>query len=80
MTTNQYRIEKIYEDTYAIVDTSIGNGDVYLYLLVRNEKALLIDSGYGVLNLKKIIGTITDKEVICACTHGHIDHVFGAWQ
>ena len=51
-----------------------------MYLLIGDEKALLIDSGYGNLNLAAIIGQLTDKEVICACTHGHGDHALGARQ
>lgn len=75
-----YDVHKIYQDTYAIRDNGFGLGDVYMYLLVGEEKALLIDSGYGLLDLKKIIRGITDKPIICACTHGHLDHALGAWQ
>jgi len=76
----QYTIKKIYADTYAISDSGIGQGKVYMYLLVGEEKALLIDSGFGLLDLKAITALITDKEVICVCTHGHVDHALGACQ
>jgi len=76
----QYKIKKIYADTYAISDTGIGQGKVFMYLLVGNEKALLIDSGFGLLDLKAITASITEKEVICVCTHGHVDHALGACQ
>lgn len=75
-----YEVQPIYKDTYAIRDSGFGLGDVYMYLLVGEEKALLIDSGYGLLNLPEIIRDITDKPVICVCTHGHLDHALGAWQ
>ena len=75
-----YAITKIYEDTYAIEDFSIRQGSVFMYLLVGSEKALLIDSGYGLLNLPELVHSITDKPVICACTHGHLDHALGACQ
>lgn len=78
--TPEYKIETICQDTYAIADPGIGIGAVYFYLLVGRQKALLIDSGYGLLDLKEIVRTITDKEVICVCTHGHIDHALGACQ
>jgi glyoxylase-like metal-dependent hydrolase (beta-lactamase superfamily II) len=78
--TPQYKITKLYEDTYAIADKGTGLGTVYMYLLVGAEKALLIDSGYGLLDLKAIVRGITDKEVICALSHGHIDHALGARQ
>jgi glyoxylase-like metal-dependent hydrolase (beta-lactamase superfamily II) len=76
----QYGVKKLYIDTYAISDNGIGQGTVYTYLLVGSEKALLIDSGYGLLNLKEAVRTVTDKEVICVCTHGHVDHALGACQ
>jgi len=76
----QYTIKKIYTDTYAISDSGIGQGKVYMYLLVGEGRALLIDSGFGLLDLKTITASITDREVICACTHGHVDHALGACQ
>jgi len=78
--TPQYTVKKIYQDTYAISDNGIGQGKVFMYLLAGKEKALLIDSGFGLLDLKAITASITDKEVICACTHGHVDHALGASQ
>lgn len=75
-----YSVKKIYENTYQIIDKGLGGGSVNMYLLVGNEKAMLIDSGYGGLDLKKIVGQITDKPVFCACTHGHVDHAMGAYQ
>jgi len=76
----KYTVTKIYKDTYAIKDSGLGQGSVYMYLLVGNEKALLVDSGYGLLDLKTIIGSLTDKPVVCVCTHGHVDHALGACQ
>ncbi len=75
---NTFLTEKIYEDTYRIVDNAMG-GYVNMYLLVGKEKALLIDSGYGDSKLLEAIRSVTEKEVICVCTHGHIDHALGAY-
>jgi glyoxylase-like metal-dependent hydrolase (beta-lactamase superfamily II) len=76
----RHKVKKLYADTYAISDNGMGQGTVYMYLLVGAEKALLVDSGYGLLDLKAITGSITDKPVVCVCTHGHIDHALGACQ
>ncbi|MCL2277473.1 MAG: MBL fold metallo-hydrolase [Treponema sp.] len=76
----RHTIKKIYTDTYAISDSGIGQGKVFMYLLAGSEKSLLIDSGFGLLDLKAITSSITDKEVICVCTHGHVDHALGACQ
>jgi len=76
----QYTITRIYDDAYAITDNGLGQGSVYMYLIVGAEKALLVDSGYGLLDLNAVIKTVTDKPVICVCTHGHLDHAPGASQ
>lgn len=74
---NIFTIRKIYEDTYCITDNAMGI--VNMYLLVGAERALLIDSGYGNPRLLESIRTITDKEIVCVCTHGHVDHALGAY-
>ena len=76
----QYEIEEVYKDTYKLADSGLGQGKVYMYLLVGSEKALLVDSGYGLLDLKGIVAKVTDKPCICICTHGHLDHALGACQ
>jgi glyoxylase-like metal-dependent hydrolase (beta-lactamase superfamily II) len=78
--TPRHTIKKLYADTWSIEDGGFGQGKVYMYLLAGSEKALLIDSGYGLLDLKEITKALTDKPVICVCTHGHIDHALGACQ
>lgn len=50
------------------------------YLIVGDEKALLIDCGTGFCDLRKCVESITDKPVILALTHGHVDHFGGAGQ
>lgn len=74
---NSFDVHQIYRNTYRIVDNGMGN--VNMYLLVGSRQALLIDSGYGYPALLDTVRTLTDREVICACTHGHIDHALGAY-
>ena len=76
----EYEVKEIYENTYSILEKGFEGLDAYMYLLIGEEKALLIDCGYGIIDLKKIIGEITDKPLICVCTHGHHDHVMGVCQ
>lgn len=53
-------------------------GNVYSYVLIGEEKALVIDTAYGVGDLRKFIEEqITTKPVIVANTHGHFDHTGG---
>lgn len=49
-----------------------------MFLLVGTEKALLIDTGTGVFDLPMLLRTLTDKPVMVAITHGHVDHAGGA--
>lgn len=49
----------------------------FMYLLIGEEKALLIDTGTGEGNIRKFVETITDKPVMVVNTHGHFDHTGG---
>lgn len=70
----KYRIENIDEMTYAITEKI---GGVHCYLLLGNTHALLIDTGNGAGNLKKIVRSITSLPVIIVNTHAHLDHIGG---
>ena len=52
----------------------------FMFLIVGEEKAMLIDTGYGEGNLREIVEGITDKPVMVVDTNGHFDHTGGnAW-
>ena len=70
------------ENIYAILNESLdGAGDVWMYLIVGSEKALLIDTGFGVGDLKGLCSLLSgNKELIVANTHPHIDHAYGNCQ
>lgn len=71
------RVKKLAEGTYYMGE--FGKfGFVRMYLLIGEEKTLLIDSGYGKIDLKKIVSRLTNKPVILVLTHGHIDHISGS--
>lgn len=53
------------------------NGTENMYLLEGTEKALLLDTGYGVGNLRQFLETLTDKPIVVANTHFHPDHAAG---
>ena len=48
------------------------------YLVEGNEKAVLIDTGVGVGNLKALTEKLTDKPISVLLSHGHVDHALGA--
>lgn len=70
----KYRIENIDEMTFAITEII---GGVHSYLLLGNTHALLIDTGNGAGNLKKIVRNITPLPIIVVNTHAHLDHIGG---
>ena len=51
-----------------------------IYLLVGTEKAMVIDCGMGIGDLRGAIEMITDKPLICVLSHGHVDHTGNARQ
>jgi glyoxylase-like metal-dependent hydrolase (beta-lactamase superfamily II) len=50
------------------------------YLLEGKNRALLIDTGTGVADLRTLVEKLTDKPYDVAATHGHNDHVGGSVQ
>lgn len=52
-------------------------GNVYSTLIVGRESALLIDTGFGLVDLKAYIESVTDKPYVVVNTHGHPDHILG---
>jgi len=72
----KYEINKINSRLYQIKDAL----DVYMYLVVGDERAMLFDTGYGICDVKEAIQSITGKPLIVVLGHGHIDHANGAYQ
>lgn len=68
------KVEKIADDLYMITETE----SIHCYLLIGEEKALLIDAGWGYEDINPLIREITDKPVMLAITHGDPDHGLGA--
>lgn len=71
-----YRIEKLHEDLYCIRETESVN----IYVILGEEKALVLDTGYGYGDLIGEIRKITDKPLVAAVTHGDPDHAMGSFH
>ncbi|PIB63728.1 MBL fold metallo-hydrolase, partial [Pseudomonas sp. 2822-17] len=53
-----FTVQKIYNDTYAI--SEYGHWEkVHSFLLIGNNKAVLIDTGLGIDNIKRITDKLT---------------------
>lgn len=55
-------------------------GNVFAYLAVGDEKAALIDTGFGIYSLKEYVRTLTGKPLSVLLTHGHYDHAGGVGE
>ena len=63
---------KINETTYCFQDGLIKSR---IYLLLGKEKALLIDTGYGMGRLDEAVRAVSKLPLVVVNTHGHFDHV-----
>ena len=51
---------------------------VDMFLVEGEKSAILIDTGYGIGNLKEYVDTLTALPYEVILTHGHVDHAGGA--
>lgn len=74
--TDWFTIEAINNDTFAISEYKHWE-ETHCYLLCGTEKAVLIDTGLGVGNIKKIVDSLTSLPIMVITTHIHWDHIGG---
>ncbi len=67
------RITEI-NDHVTLID---DNGEATCYLVRGRDRAMLIDTANGPLDLKTLCEGITNLPLVVVNTHGHCDHVFG---
>lgn len=71
-----YNLNEIKDGVWFISDKTGANS----YLIEGKTNSLLIDTGWGLGNLNELVGSITSLPVNVVFTHGHPDHVNGAYQ
>ncbi len=74
-----FTTEQIDDDTFAISEYRHWE-QTHCYLLIGRERALLIDSGLGVTNIREEAERLTALPVLLATTHVHWDHIGGHAQ
>ena len=58
-----------------------GKGDVWMYVIVGPEKAMLIDTAYGLGDLEELVNEITGNlPLIVVNTHTGPDHCLGNFR
>ena len=72
---------KMRENVYSIYSRSPGaGGDAWMHLVIGPEKAMLIDTGFGIGDLKALVEKLTDQPYYVVNTHFHGDHSQGNYQ
>lgn len=71
-----FTIEKI-DDTTFILSEYRHPEETHCYLLIGNERCLLIDTGLGISNIYEQVKKLTNKPVTAIATHIHWDHIGG---
>ncbi len=74
--SNWFSVEKIDGDTFAISEYKHWE-ETHCYLVCGTQRAVLIDTGLGVANIKAIVDNLTDLPVTVVTTHAHWDHIGG---
>lgn len=71
-----FTANQVFPGIYHITDPM----GVCVTLLVGNDAALLVDTAYGIGDLRGFIRTLTDKPLHVILTHAHHDHMLGEGQ
>lgn len=73
---NWFSVSKIDDNTFAINEDKHWE-ETHCYLLCGVKNALLIDTGLGVANIKKVVDSLTLLPVLVVTTHIHWNHIGG---
>lgn len=70
------------EDLYSIYSRCPHHmGDVWIHVLMGTKKALVVDTGFGIGDLKGIVTELAgERELVVVNTHNHGDHILGNSQ
>lgn len=71
-----FTVEKIDDSTFAISEYKHFE-KAHSYLLLGIDKAILIDTGLGISNVKEVVDSLTSLPIEVLTTHVHWDHIGG---
>lgn len=71
-----FTVEQLDNETFAISEYKHWE-ETHCYLLLGTNAAILIDSGLGIANIRKVVDSITNLPVMVITTHVHWDHIGG---
>ena len=74
-----FQVYKTHNNVYSIVEP-YQYQEAISHLIIGENKALLLDTGIGLLPIRPVIEKITDLPIIVINSHTHFDHVGGNWE
>ena len=57
-----------------------GGGDAFCHLIPGKDAAILLDTGFGIGDLKSMVESLTELPLIVLNSHNHGDHTLGNFQ
>jgi len=74
-----FHVYKTHNNVYSIVEPYQYQESIS-HLIIGENKALLFDTGIGLIPIRPIIKKITNLPIIVLNSHTHFDHVGGNWE
>lgn len=74
-----FEVYQLTPGTFAIYEPNQFE-EAISYLVEGSERAVLIDTGNGIGDIRAVAESLTDFPISVVLTHEHYDHVAGAWR
>lgn len=76
---NWFEVYRLPKNVYAICEPQHFQ-EVNMFLIMGKERALLLDTGMGIRNLKPLVKELYPGAIITVNSHFHFDHVGDNWR
>lgn len=73
-----FEVYNVGHDVFAIYEPQQSE-EAISFLIIGQERDALFDTGLGIGDIKHLVETITDHEILVINSHTHDDHVGGNW-
>ena len=70
---NWFAVQRLREGIYLVGEPMHVNS----YLILGSERAVLLDTGMGISNIRAVVEELTDLPILVVNSHYHFDHVGG---
>jgi glyoxylase-like metal-dependent hydrolase (beta-lactamase superfamily II) len=74
-----FKVYRAADGVYAIVEP-FQSQEAISYLILGTKRAMLFDTGIGVVPIRPVVESLTKLPVLVLNSHTHFDHVGGNWE